>query len=111
MILEGKTGIKEITILDGIDTYFIKHVYFPSKSSHNIKSYIKKNDMELNENGNVTSFKSTIEVEFGIDQSMLKLFRIGQNVTNLMDMKSTERKAFVSSMLYETSIYNLLYKK
>lgn len=111
MILEGKTGIKEITILDGVDVYFIKHTYFPSKSSHSIKSYIKKNDVELNENGNVTSFKSIIELEFGIEQSMLKLFRIGPNVTNLMDMKATERKAFVSSMLYETSIYNLLYKK
>lgn len=111
LVIESKTGLKELVIQDGYDTYKIQHIYSPTKQGHSIKSYIVKNDKELNPNGNNASFKTIIQEEFGIDQSMLKLFRIGPNVVNLMDMTTTERKNFISSMMSETTIYNLLYKK
>ena len=108
MILDGKTGEKEISYSHGHDEYLILHRYLPTKSgNHSVKSYIKKNGLELNENGNSTSFKQIIDAEFGLDQNYLKLFRIGSNVTNLPDMTSTERKSFISSMLSETEIYSL----
>lgn len=112
MILDGKTGEKEICYSTGHDEYLILHRYLPTKSGgHSVKSYIKKNGIELNENGNSTSFKQIIDIEFGLDQNYLKLFRIGSNVTNLPDMTSTERKSFISSMLSETEIYSFLYKR
>jgi DNA repair exonuclease SbcCD ATPase subunit len=111
LVLEGKQGIKEIVYTRGDDLFEITHVYTPAKNTHTIKSYIKKNGVELNENGNSSSFKVIIETEFGLDQSFLKLFRIGSNVTNLPDMTASERKTFISSMLSDTEVYLHLYKK
>lgn len=111
MILEGKQGIKEIVYRNGDDLFEIIHVYTATKSSHTVKSYVKKNGVELNENGNTSSFKVIIETEFGLDQSFLKLFRIGSNVTNLPDMTASERKNFISSMLSDTEVYMYLYRK
>lgn len=113
MVLEGKKGIKEIVYSRGKDQFEILHIYTQSKggSGHTTKSYIKKNGNELNENGNSSTFKEIVFTEFGMDQSFLKLFRIGSNVINLPDMSSTERKTFISSMIADTDIYTLLYRK
>lgn len=111
MILEGKKGVKEIIYRNGPDEYYITHFYTPAKNGHTIKSYIRKNGKELNENGNATTFKEIILTEFGLDQSFLKLFRIGSNVINLPDMSSTERKNFISSMISDTEVYTMLYRR
>lgn len=111
MVLPDKKGVKEIVYRDGDDLFEIIHYYLPTKNGHSVKSYIKKNGVELNENGNNSSFKQIIEVEFGLDQNFLKLFRIGSNVTNLPEMTSTERKNFISSMLSDADVYTMLYKK
>lgn len=114
MVIPNKKGIKEIVYQNGDDHYEILHVYTPSKTgsgTHTIKSYIKKNGIELNENGNANSFRDIVDVEFGLEQNFLKLFRIGSNVINLPDMTATERKSFVSSMLADTDIYTMLYRK
>lgn len=114
MILPDKKGIKEIIYSNGDDLFEILHVYNPSKTGnggHTIKSYIKKNGIELNENGNANSFRDIVDMEFGLEQNFLKLFRIGSNVINLPDMTATERKSFISSMLADTDIYTMLYRK
>jgi len=112
LVLAGKKGIKEIVYSKGDDLFEITHIYSPQPSGgHSVKSYIKKNGKELNENGNNGSFKVIIETEFGLDQNFLKLFRIGSNVINLPDMSASERKAFISSMLTDTEIFTYLYKK
>lgn len=111
MIIPEKTGVKEIVFRDGIDEYAIRHVYTPTKTSHTIKSFIRKNGKELNMNGNTTSFKAIVETEMDIDQNYLRLFRIGANVANVLNMKAAERKSFISSMLSETETYLMLYKK
>lgn len=111
MILPDKRGIKEIQYQDGDTIYDILHVFMPFKDTHSVKSYIKKNGVELNPNGNGNSFRAIVEAEFGLDQNYLKLFRIGANVTNLPDMSSAERKAFIASMLSDTETYVILYKR
>lgn len=112
-ILAGEDGIKEIDYIHDNVVYQIQHKYTWNKGSgtHSTKSYIKKNGVELNENGNVRSFKEIIKVEFGIDQSFLVLLRIGSNVSNLLKMKSTERKSFIASLRSDTEVYISLYKK
>lgn len=111
IILIGKDGYKEIHLNGNNCNYVIKHFYTPSKESHTIKSYISKNGEELNENGNVTSFKSIIKEELDLDIDYLKLIRLGDNVTNLIDLKTTERKGYMGKFLDEVDIYLKYYKK
>lgn len=111
LVIIGEDGYKEIHYLDGVDVYVIKHFYTHSKETHNIKSYIEKNGTELNPNGNQTSFKEIVKEELDIEPDYLKLVRLGNNVTNFIDHKATERKAFMGKILNEVDIYLKFYKK
>lgn len=109
-IVTGKDGKKIILYQKDGHEYRITHDYIWSGKSHTKKSYIEKDGIELNENGNGSSFKELIRLEFGIEQSFLRLIRLGPNVINFINMKATERKAFIASLLASTEIYLLLYK-
>ena len=113
LIIPEEDGEKRITYIHEDHVYEIKHVYTWNKhtASHNTKSYIKLDGKELNENGNVSSFKELIKLHFGIDQNFLRLLRLGPNVSNVINMKSADRKAFIASLLKDTEIYIYLYKK
>jgi DNA repair exonuclease SbcCD ATPase subunit len=111
LIIEGKDGYKEIHIKDGEDNYIIKHHYLFSKKTKSVKSFITKNGLELNPNGNVKSFKETVSEHLGIDHDLLKLMRLGSNVTSLINMKSTNRKNFATKLFSDIEVYNGFYKK
>ena len=111
LIITGKSGYKEILIIDNDDEYLIKHFYSPNKERHSVKSYISKNGEELNVNGNVRSFQSIVENELGLEISFLKLIRLGNNVTNLLQMTATERKKFLSNLLSDLDVYLNIHKK
>lgn len=111
LILPNEDGIKIIEYADGNTIYKITHNYTWNKTTHNIKSYIEKNGVELNPNGNQSSFKEIVELEFGIEQNFLRLIRLGTNVSNVINMKSTERKTFIASLLKDAEVYTYLYKK
>ena len=112
LILDGENGYKEITISNGDDVYLIKHFYTPHKDkNHSVKSYISKNGNELNENGNVTSFKEYVRMELGVEPDHLKLIRIGSNVTSLIDLSETERKTYMSKLLDEIGVFLMYFKK
>ena len=111
LVLIGKEGYKEIRINDDGNEYIIKHHYIPSKETHSVKSYIMRNGVELNPNGNVTSFKERVKEELDIEMDYLKLARLGSNVTNFIDLKTTERKSFMGKILDEVEIYLKYYKK
>ena len=111
VILKNKNGYKEVVIVDKCNRYVIKHFYTASKDTHTVKSYIEKNGMELNQNGNVTSFKEIVKEELDLEMDYLKLIRLGSNVTNMLDLKTTERKNFMSKLLNEVEIYLKYHKK
>lgn len=113
VIIPEMDGQKTIIYSKNGDIYKINHEYKWNKTTnaHNVKSYVEKNGEELNPNGNTTSFLSIIEMEFGIDQSALRILRLGPNVANLIEMKSTERKAYIASLLKEADMYTWFYKK
>lgn len=111
LIIDGKDGYKEIHIQDKEDLYIIKHYYMFSKKNKSVKSFIIKNGIELNENGNVRSFKEVVSEQLGIDQELLKLMRLGSNVTSLINMKSTNRKNFATKLFSDIEVYNGFYKK
>ena len=97
--------------MNGSDEINIEHFYSVNKDSHSVKSYFKLNGTELNPNGNVTSFKQIVNDILHIDMDYLKLIRLGDNVTNLIKLKATERKNFMSKMLPSVDNYLKYYKK
>lgn len=109
-IMEGKDGEKVIVYEKDTHEYVITHEYKWTGKTHSKKSYITKDGVELNENGNSSSFKEIIQIEFGIDQSFMRLLRLGPNVTNFIHMKATERKSYIASLLSDTELYVALYK-
>ena len=111
LIIEGKDGYKEVHIQDNDNKYIIKHYYMFSKKTKSVKSFIMKNDVELNPNGNVKSFKEAVFDNLGIDQELLKLMRLGSNVTSLINMKSTNRKNFATKLFSDIEVYQGFYKK
>lgn len=113
-IEKGESGYKEIELCNGNDIYNIQHYYSPSKTSHSVKSFIQKNGVEKNENGNVTSFKKYLSDELGITPNYMKLLRLGGNVKSLISAKATERKEIITEMLNnmnDTLDYILNYNK
>jgi len=111
IIREGHDGYKEIWIQNDDIIYKIQHYYKNSKRGITLKSFIQKNDVELNPNGNVTSFNDVVKNELSLELDFLRLLRLGSNVTNLIDMKAAERKNFTSYLLSDINIYNDLFKK
>ena len=110
LITPKKHGKKEIWIADGLTVYKIQHYYNPLKDSHSTKSFIQKDDVELNPNGNVTSFKEIVKEELGVEQDYMKLIRLGSNVKSLISLSSTERKTFMGKMLDDIGVYLQYYK-
>lgn len=111
LILSDKDGFKEITIEKNSDVYIIQHYYTHHKDkNHSVKSYIKKNGVELNVNGNVTSFKEYVREELGIESDYLKLIRLGSNVTSLIELTPTERKNFMGKIMDDIGIFLEYYK-
>lgn len=109
-IIEGKDGEKVIVYEKDDHEYVITHEYKWTGKTHSKKSYITKDGVELNDNGNGSSFKDIIQLEFGIDQSFMRLLRLGPNVINFINMKATERKSYIASLLADTELYVALYK-
>ena len=110
-ITPKKNGYKEIHYQDGSDQYVIKHYFKASKDTHSVKSYFMKNDEELNENGNVTSFNALVEIHFGLTQEMMRLIRLGSNVNSFISLQPTKRKEYIGKLIEEIDLYMKIYKK
>ena len=109
-IIEGKDGLKIFECEKDGHEYVATHHYIWNGKSHAKKHSLTKDGTELNPNGNRSSFLDLIKLEFGIDESFLRLVRIGSNVANFISMKATERKSFIANLLKDTEMYLYLYK-
>lgn len=110
-ITRGKDGYKEIHYQDGKDEYVIKHYFKHSKDTHTVKSYFMKNGEELNENGNVSTFNSCVEMYLGLNQEMMRLIRIGTNVNSFITLTPAKRKEYIGKLIEEIETYLSIYKK
>jgi len=106
-IIEDKEGVKKVIYErdDGVE-YNCKLVYTPSKTGHNTKGFITKigsdgESVELNPNGNISSYKEVLEDELGLTDAILKLANQNDVCKGHVDMTSTERKLNMSSFLPE----------
>ena len=106
-IIEDKEGVKKVYYdrSDGCK-YICKLVYSPSKTGHTTKGFITKinkdgEEVELNPNGNISSYKDAIFEELGVNDAILKLANQNDVCKGHVDMTSTERKTNMSTFLPE----------
>lgn len=114
IICVGQTGHKEIWYRKGDDHYEIEHIYSKpvgKSKTRTVKSYIRKNGVELNKGGLVRAFHEIVEQEFQIEPNFLKLIRLGPNVQNFIKLSVSDRKTFISKLLEEVDIYMKDYKQ
>lgn len=105
-------GEKRLIIFENGDTYEIL-ISSPSDTKggrKQTKAFIKKNGQELNENGNITSYKDIIFSEFDLDSNYLSLTKLSSNDRGLGDKKPAERKKFASNIIDNLETYNEIYK-
>lgn len=103
---------KDIILQDEENIYEI-HITHPLDKNNNrgtTKATIKKNGMELNSNGNISSYKEIIFTEFDMDSNYLELSKISGNNRGLGDKKPAERKKIMSSLISSLDVYNNIYK-
>ena len=110
LIREGLDGYKLFECSDGKTKYKIEHYYLWNNGKRKIVSYIKKNGIELNSSGSVKTFTEIINLEMGLDPSFLKILRLGPNIIDIINLKASERKDFISTLLADAEIYQQLYK-
>lgn len=111
VVIPEENGFKEMLIRDIEHEYHIFHSYTWTSGHHMVKSFIEEDGTELNPSGSARNFKLLVESKLGLDQTMLTLLRLGPNVTNMIDMTAANRKTFMASLLQDTEIYTMLYKK
>ena len=111
LILENHNGYKEVHIEDNGDIYIIKHHYLYKNKNKSVKSFFEVNGEEMNENGNVSSFKTMVNMHLGLEPELMRLMRLGSNVNGLIDLKASNRKVYASKLFQDIDIYSSLYKK
>lgn len=114
--IPGLAARKEIVLIDG-DTFY-KLIFVHGVKSNGdrevTKAYITKtfggNVIELNENGNVSSYKDILYSELGLDSNFAALSQLSNDDRGLADKKPAERKRFVNSIITSLETYNNIYK-
>ena len=116
VVIPGKAATKIIRLKDGYTTYQM-HFIHPVKSDGSrdvTKAYISRNlngqMVELNPNGNVTSFKETLYDELGLDPNFIALSQLSLDDKGLAGKKPAERKKFVNAIMTSLEVYNGIYK-
>ena len=95
--IPNKTAEKRLILFNNGDVYNI-NIISPAdlKGRKTTKAYIQKNGVELNDNGNVTSYKDIIFSEFELDSNYISLSRLSSTDRGLGDKTPAERKRFTS---------------
>lgn len=92
IVLKGEVGHSKCWLSHNGHNYITEHFYGKSKN----KSFFMKDGIELNETGTIKSFNKIAYEELGIDEEYFKIGRIGNNVSNFIDQKTTDRKKFMN---------------
>lgn len=87
----------------------IKHILTPNTGT--VKSFIAVNNVEMNPNGNVGSFKDRVFDYLKITPDYLKITQMGNNSRAFIKLSSALRKEFVIDFLRELEVYSKLHTK
>jgi DNA repair exonuclease SbcCD ATPase subunit len=115
-IREDKEGYKQLIYENQEDTDVsvrIRHVYTPNKNGgHGTRSFIHKiidgKELDLNPNGNVSSFIMAVEQEFGITEDFMRLSAQNEDMVSLVNMTGSNRKDHIYNFIPkadDTTIY------
>lgn len=109
--IPDKTAEKILTLSSDGDIYNIQ-IISPCdvKGRKTTKAYIQKNGIELNENGNVSSYKDIIFSEFELDSNYVSLSRLSGTDRGIADKTPAERKKFTSNIIDNLEVYNSMFK-
>lgn len=112
LIIPGKEGYKELEIINNGNVYVCKILY-PEKSSN--KAWIEENGVELNPNGNISSYKAILEEKFNLKPEILKSLKLGSQDSSFISETTTKRKEYFVKLMEEMSDiinkYNIVNKK
>lgn len=111
--IEGKTAEKYLSLVDisgdRFDIHLISEV--DSKGTRKTtKGFIQKNGIELNPNGNISSYKEILFSEFELDSNYNSLSMLSSIDRGMGDKTPSERKKFISSIMENLEVYNNIYK-
>lgn len=106
LIIPEKDGRKFAIFSTKKHTYEVEHFYqWQPNRSRIIKSYFRKDGVELNKPGTVKSFLDIVQREMDIDINFLKLIRLGGNAKNFVELTSAERFSFIGKLLVAVEKY------
>ena len=100
LVIDDMVGKKEIDIEHNGSLYEIVHTY-----ETGAKSFIKKDGVEMNENGGVRTFEVYVESELGVTKEYFKIGKIGSNTENFIQFTTSERKKYISKFLPDIEDY------
>lgn len=108
----GVDAEKKLRLFDNGNIYDIQIISpADSKGGRKVsKAFIQKNGMELNTNGNISSYKDIIFSEFDLDSNFISLSKLSSLDRGLGDKTPAERKKFVASIVENLETYNEIYK-
>lgn len=105
------TASKQLQVVNQDVVYDILITHKIDGKANPAKAYIKKNGLELNANGNISSYKEIIFNEFNLDNNFISLTRISGDDRGLADKRPSERKKFVANITSSLEVYNDINKK
>lgn len=114
--IPGLPARKEIVLVDNETLYKLVFIHGVKANGDRdvTKAYITKtfNDkaVELNENGNVSSYKDILYTELGLDANFAALSQLSNDDRGLADKRPAERKKFVNSIISSLDTYNAIHK-
>ena len=114
--IPGMPARKEIILADGPTLYRLLFIHGVKANGDRevTKAYITKTfgntAVELNENGNVSSYKDILYSELGLDANFVALSQLSNDDRGLADKKPAERKRFVNYIISSLETYNSIYK-
>ena len=109
----GIDARKEFVIQDQDIIYNIQIISQADSSGgrKTTKAFIQKNGVELNSNGNISSYKDIIDSEFELDSNYLTLSHLSNDGNKgLGSLTPAERKRFTSNIMENLEVYNEMYK-
>lgn len=115
--IPGMPASKVLDLYDGSVIYRMTFMH-PVKndgSRDTTKAYLTKNipgqpPIELNPNGNISSYKEILYDELGLDPNFIALSQLSLDDKGLAGKKPAERKRFVNAIMSSLEVYNNIYK-
>lgn len=115
--IPGQVAKKEIVLQDFDVQYRLTFVHGIKQNGDRdtSKAYIARIEpngtiRELNENGNINSYKAVLYDELTLDPNFSALSQLSLEDRGLADKRPAERKRFVNSIIESLEVYNDMYK-